>query len=233
MVNFKRHILLPLLLATGLCAPSNLMADDQDFATDLSLGIKKDLTKRLDFSLGAGARLKNNSSELDRFSAEGGFSVAAIKKWVDLDAGYVFIADWNGPEDEYYSYRHRYNIGLDLYHKLGKRLTWDVRCKWQSSYRSEKMKTYKWDPKDYIRVRGGLDYKIKGLPLNAYASAEAFCSTNNPDGNDLDNMRYNLGVKYHLNKKNTFDLGFQVDDEMHVSKPKDRFMLCVGYKFKL
>lgn len=232
MANKKRHILFPLLLAAGLCNTNFAMADEQDFATDINVSAKKDITKKLNAEIGGGIRFKNNTSELDRLSAEGGISFAAIKKWLDLEANYVFLADWNGQEDQYYSYRHRYSLGADVYHKVSKRLTMDFRAKWQSTFRVENMKTYKWNPKDYIRLKLGGDYKIKGLPLLPHASVESFLTTNNPDGNVMDDLRYNLGVKYNLNKKNTLDLSFQIDDEMNVSKPKDRFMLCLGYKYK-
>lgn len=231
MDKIKRHLLLPLLLAGSLYS-TNTLAQEQDFATDLTVGVKKGLTKRLDVDVAGGVRFSNNSSELDRLSAEGGFSVVAIKKWLDFDAGYVFIADWNGADKQYYTYRHRYNLGLDLYHKLSKRLNADLRVKWQSTYRVETDKTYKYNPKDFLRLKLGADYKIKKTPLYPYVSAEGFFSTNNPDGDNLVDMRYNLGVKYHISKHHGLDVGLQIDDEMNVSNPDTRFMLCVGYKFK-
>ena len=45
-------------------------------------------------------------------------------------------------------------------------------------------------------------------------------------------LRYRIGAKYQLNRHNAFDLGFQIDDEMNVGNPEDRFMLCIGYKYK-
>lgn len=232
MDKLKRHILLPLLLATGLCCPTTLLADDQDFATDLGVAAKVGITKRLDAEFGGGARFCNNSSELDRLSAEGGVGYAVIKKWLDLEAGYSFIADWNGGSKQYYTYRHRYSVGLDLYHKVYTRLNMDLRVKWQSTYRSTQYKTYAQNPKDYLRIKLGADYKIKGKNIYPYLSAESFVTTNSIDGNGLVDMRYRIGGKYHLNKHNAFDLGFQIDDEMNVGKPEDRFMLCVGYKYK-
>lgn len=229
----KQHLLLSVALLSGLCYPTTISAaEDQDFATDINVGAKKSLNKRIDVELGGGARLKNNSTELDRLSAEGGVGVTLLKKWLDFGAGYVFIADWNGRDDNYYSYRHRYDLGLDLYHKVTRRLEMDLRLKWQSTFRVETEKSYKWNPKNYLRLKLGGDYKVPKYPVNAYMSVEGFYSANNPDGNTIDDMRYNLGAKYHLNKRNTFDLGFQIDQEINVSKPSNRFMLCVGYKHK-
>ena len=232
MDKLKRHILLPLLLATGLLAPSSLLADEQDFATDLGIGAKVGITKRLDAELGGGARLCNNSSELDRLSAEGGFGYAVIKKWLDLEAGYCFFADWNGGSKQYYTYRHRYSIGLDLSHKVFTRMEMDLRVKWQSTYQSTKMKTYAQNPKDLLRIKRGAEHKLKGIYLFPYLSAESFFTTNSINGNDLVDMRYRVGLKYQMNKHNTFDLGFQIDDEMNVGNPEDRYMLCAGYKYK-
>lgn len=232
MDKLKRHILLPLLLATGLLAPSSLLADEQDFATDLGIGAKVGITKRLDAELGGGARLCNNSSELDRLSAEGGFGYAVIKKWLDLEAGYCFFADWNGGSKQYYTYRHRYSLGFDLKHKVYSRLEMDLRVKWQSTYQSTKMKTYAQNPKDLLRIKIGAEHKLKGIYLFPYLSAESFFTTNSINGNDLVDMRYRVGLKYQMNKHNTFDLGFQIDDEMNVGNPEDRYMLCAGYKYK-
>ncbi len=226
-----RNIVALLLLAIGVFSPALLHADEQDFASDFSFGVKHDLTKRLGIDAAFGARFANNSQNLDRLSVEGGISANAIPKWLDLEVGYVYIADWNC-HDDYFSHRHRYSLGVDLGHKLTKRLSTDLRCKWQSTYKKQDGKSFKWDPKDYLRIRLGFDYKIKKLPLYPHVSAEAFWTTNCPDGDHLENMRYVAGVKYKVTKRNTIDLGFQYDDEMNVANPKDRGMVFLGYKFK-
>lgn len=232
MGKFHQHFLLPLLLAAGLCHSSLSVADEQDFATDVAVGVKKDINKRWDADVAAGLRLRNNSSELDRFSAEAGVGYTAIKKWLDVEAGYVFLADWNGEDDQYYTFRHRYSVGAKLYHKVTPRLTLGFRPKWQSTFRQETMKTYKWNPKNYMRYRVEAEYKLPRVPLVPRVSAEVFGQVNNPEGNVVDDVRYSIGLKYSLNRNNAFDLGFQVDDERNVKAPQDRFMLCVGYKYK-
>ena len=232
MDKLKRHILLPFLVAFGLLVPATLSADEQDFATDYGVAAKVGITKRFDAEFGGGARLRNNSSELDRISAEGGFGYAVIKKWLDFEAGYCFFADWNGGSKQYYTYRHRYSLGFDLKHKVYSRLEMDLRVKWQSTYQSTKYKTYAQNPKDLLRIKAGAEQKIKGIYLFPYVSAEAFVTTNSINGNDLVDMRYRVGAKYQLNMHNAFDLGFQIDDEMNVGNPEDRCMLCIGYKYK-
>ena len=157
MDKLKRHILLPFLVASGLLVPATLSADEQDFATDYGVAAKVGVTKRFDVELGGGARLRNNSSELDRLSAEGGFGYAVIKKWLDFEAGYCFFADWNGGSKQYYTYRHRYSLGVDLKHKVYSRLEMDLRVKWQSTYQSTKYKTYAQNPKDLLRIKAGAE----------------------------------------------------------------------------
>ena len=220
------------LLTLSFCNTAGATDRGQDFATNLELAVKKGLTKRFDLQASGSARAANNSSELDRLTVGGGFDVVLVKKWLSLGVEYTYLADWNGQDKQYFTHRHRYNVSLDLEHKVTRRISMGLRPKFVSTYKVEEYKSYKKNPKDYFRLRYQIEYKMPKLPLTPYASAEAWWTTNDPDGDHFENMRYVAGLNYKLSKKHAFDIGFQIDNEYNVKKPSDRFMLCAGYKFK-
>lgn len=231
MVDIKKHIK-RLLIATTLILTSPMAnADDKDFATDINAEIEKDITKKWGVSVGEGLRLRNNDHNLDRL----GTSVSTdyeVLKWLKVGAGYEFLADWNGYDKQYFTYRNRWNISAGGKYKFNKRLNAGLKAKFQQTYRCETYKTYSQYHKDYVRVKVEGEYKIKKKPLYTHLSVETFYFCNSIDGNTIDDIRYLAGVTYKPSKKHSVDLSFQIDDEMNVANPEDRFMLCASYKFK-
>lgn len=233
MVNLKKHIRHLLLSASLISLPLCAMADDKDFATDLGLGIEKGITKHWDVSLEEDLRLNNNDHNLDRWGSALSTSYEVLPKWLKVSAEYDFLADWNGYGKDYFTYRHRWSIGAGVKHNaFVKRLDLSFKAKFQQTFRTETYKSYAWNPKDYLRMKVGIDYKIKKTPFSPYLQAEMFYSLNNDEGNTIDNMRYTGGVTYKISKHHSIDVAFQIDNAMNVADPEDRYMLCAFYHYK-
>ena len=231
MANLRKHILALALGCLSLGNFADAWADDKDFATDVNVEVEKDITKKWGIGVGGELRMNNNSTSVDKLAASVG-SDYELTKWLKIGAGYEFINDWNGPEKDFFTRRHRWNVSASYKHKFTKRINAGLKLKYQQTFRSEEYKTYSQPRKDYVRAKIDGEYKIKGMPLYTHLSAEMFYFCNSNDGNTIDDIRYNAGVTYKINKHNSVDLSFQIDDEMNVSNPEDRFMLCASYKYK-
>ena len=55
----------------------------------------------------------------------------------------------------------------------------------------------------------------------------------NPDGDNIDNMRYTLGLEFPLAKKLDLDTYFRMSQEMNVKNPVNLYLMGVNQKWNL
>lgn len=224
-----RYIKILALSLMSCCVAMNASADEQDFGLNVGVAVSKKISKRFDVGLEEEVRTKENSKQLDRLATGLDAAFQLVPKIVKVGVGYTFIADYD--ERNGFSLRHRMVGQVSAKHKIH-RLEMSLRGRYQLTYRDESVKSYKWNPKSYVRGKFELSYKLPKVSLTPFVSAEVFYPLNNYKGNAIDNVRYEVGGEYKFNKKNSVSLAFRYDDEMNVANPKDLFKLCAGYRFK-
>lgn len=80
-----------------------------------------------------------------------------------------------------------------------------------------------------LRSRLQVEYDIKGVPFEPYASVEMH---NDLNGFGIKKMRYTIGGDYKINKKHSVGLYYRYQDFTGSDEGESTHILGVGYKFK-
>ena len=85
------------------------------------------------------------------------------------------------------------------------------------------------DPKDRFVLRSKLtvEYNVKGIPLNPFASIDYGCGLNYT----ANKWKYSVGADYTINKQHKFTLYYRFQTEDDDDEPNGH-MLGMGYKIK-
>ena len=86
------------------------------------------------------------------------------------------------------------------------------------------------DPKDrfVLRSKFTVEYNVKGIPLNPFASIDYGCGMNYT----ANKWKYSVGADYTINKKHKLTLCYRFQTEDDDDEPNGH-MLGLGYKIKL
>lgn len=217
--------MLILLLLTGA---GKIYAQSDDFGVWTTVGASKELFSKFEASVEGDFRTHDNAGTIDRWSGGVGLS---YKPWDFLKVGgeYVYIR-YNHTRRGWET-GHRYNIYAAGSYKWN-RFTLSLRERYQHTYRKGVPATNtSANPKDILRSRLQLAYRLKQSAFQPYASMELFHRLNDPQDNGLDKIRYTLGLEYELNKRSTFNMYYRYqtvrDDD------SDLHILGIGYSIRL
>jgi hypothetical protein len=227
-MKMKISILVLIVLISGsflICS-----AQENDFGSWVSFGISKDLSKKISLEGEEEIRIFKNFSEIDRFATSFG-GVLSIVKGVKAGVGYSWIYD-HDVKDTGWENRHRIFAYLQGKADLG-RLTFTLREKFQMTYYDKTEDDYDFSPQNYLRSRLAVAYDIKGSKIRPYLAAEMHYQLNNPEGNEIDNMRYTLGSEFPLSKKLDLDTFVRLNQELNVKKPENLYLLGISLNFDL
>lgn len=92
-----------------------------------------------------------------------------------------------------------------------------------------KKKTIKSKHSNVLRSRLQVEYDIKGVPFEPYASVEVY---NDLDGFNFKKMRYTIGGDYKINKQHSIGMYYRFQDFFGEEKDESSHILGLGYKFK-
>jgi hypothetical protein len=157
-------------------------------------------------------------------------------------------------DERYWRNRHRTSLGLSASYSPNKR--WSFQLKETVQYNhycredSINQYEYRWDenddgdkylpapdidrksvdPKDrfVLRSKFTVEYNVKGIPLNPFASIDYGCGMNYT----ANKWKYSVGADYTVNKKHKFTLYYRFQTEDDDDEPNGH-MLGLGYKIKL
>ena len=158
----------------------------------------------------------DESFDIDKYLLETELSYKPIKD-LSLSGSYRFVS--NPRDTKATEYLHRFALTAE-YSKSIKR--------WEPSFRI-KYTNYTEDAFDgeFLRYRAKLEYDIKNFKLTPYIRAEGFHDLSQ---DELYKMRYALGGKYKLNKKNSVRIGYMLD--YYLQDYRNKHILTIGYNFK-
>lgn len=231
-------------------------AEGDDFGLWSEVNVEKKIDSHWDVAAGAELRLRDNASEIQRWSA--GLDVSyKISKWLKISAGYSLLSDNNYKVStkqkvaDYYGQRHRFNLSLTGSKDFG-RLSLSLRERWQYTYRPAKSvwrhyaeghqfagqyadfdddgeptkHTFDGKAKNVWRNRLQLKYKLT-KQWRPYVSAESYTAK------ALEKMRYSLGTEFRINKQHSFDVKYLFQDiRSNDNDETDSHIIGLGYTYK-
>lgn len=227
-----------------------------DFGVWSEVNVEKKINSRWDIGASAELRMRDDASEVDRWSA--GIDVSyKVAKWLKASAGYSFLNDniykvsTKQKVADYYGQRHRFNISLTGSQDFG-RLSVTLRERWQYTYRPEKSvwryyaeglpyagknadlddddvpykHTFDSKAKNVWRNRLQLKYKLT-KQWRPYVNAETYVAKS------WEKTRYSLGTEFRINKQHSFDVKYLFQDiRSNDNDETDSHIIGLGYTYK-
>lgn len=201
-----------------------------DFGASLSFELQKDLTRKITLSAEEEVRLKSNiDNGFERSMTSLGLDYSIIAKRLKVGAYYCFMYRYNS--DRFYETRHRVFVSASYKQPLGDFvLSW--RGRFQRTYRDESVGEYKINPKYVLRNKVDVDYIIFGSPWTPFVSADFSNTTNDPMGNELYRIRYQVGTSWRMNRTDYMKFFVRYDQNL-IFKDPDILSIGVGYEIRL
>lgn len=228
-------------IAMGVLICSSMWSKAQssnDFGIWSNIEIEKKINKKWSMNGEVELRTRENSSEIGRWGLALGGDYSIVKG-VKAGAAYQFIY-FHDIEYSDFQPRHRFICYLQGRKKWGN-FSFSLRERVQVTTKDDsdrikasgKTDTYKMNPEWSWRNKIKVAYDIPACKFTPSVAFESFYQLNNPDGNSFDGLRYTVSLAYKLSKKHAFDLFGLLDKEINVNNPTNRYILGVGYAYKL
>lgn len=234
----------------AFCSMATAVVAQSDFGVWMDAGVEKKIDKHWTIEGEIGARSRNNSKEMDRYSVAVGTDYK-LNRYLKFSAAYNLLYDHRGGTETYHkngtvnkiipSYwwpRHRFQAAVTGSYSFGS-LGLSLREMYQYTYRPKASeKKYDTDTDEWediksksshlLRSRFQMTYRIKHTPLTPFASAEAF----HGEGG-LQKMRYTVGSNISITKQHDLKLYYRFqnvwdDDD---DEPKSH-IFGIGYTYK-
>lgn len=206
--------------------PFYSIAQEKDAGLWVSVTAEKKVSSFLDVELSQEFRFYENITELGSAFSEASFQYKIFRKF-RVSADYRFIQSRR--LDDTYRLRHRYAFSLTYIYDIN-RFSFRIREKFQSRYTEVYASDDGKIPKNILRTRLMIAYDLKKR-YEPFVAGEVYYQLNNPEGNELDKIRYRIGVDYELNKYHSLSIGYLIDQETHQNNPLTDYVFDIGYKF--
>lgn len=227
---------------------SSYAQSDDDFGFWTSVGVKKELVSNLDAEAEAEFRTRDGFGDVDRWTIGAGLDYKLFS-FLKADAGYKYIRNHHDNETtkkgnyipSYWQNKHR------AYFSLTGKVKWDrlefsLRERYQYTYRSA-LSVPKYDDegdrksdeeitgkgKSVLRSRFEVEWDIRKSSFTPYVSIEMYNSIS--DSWDHEKMRYMVGSKYKINKKNSLNIFYLYQDESDDDEASGH-AIGIGYTYK-
>ncbi|MBC8618557.1 MULTISPECIES: DUF2490 domain-containing protein [Parabacteroides] len=220
---------LKILFFTASLLTIHTLSAQDDLGSSLSADITKRIIPGLNLSLEEDFRLRDNLSEVDRFSTTLELS---YKPWKFLKLGGAYNLINYNHETKGWEVRHRYYFFATGSYRIN-RFTVSLRERFQSTYRVGVKETSKRaNPKLYLRSRLEVEYDIRNCKFEPFASVELYNTLNDPQGNKMNKLKYTAGSKYKLNKRNSLQLYYRYVNFKDDDEGNGKHMIGLGYSYK-
>jgi len=195
--------------------------------TSLELGYKID--KNWDIGLEGQLRLKENLEEIDEYFTQ--FTIRReVFKGFRLGVGLRYIRE-NDNRGNVVGYENhfRFHIDASYRHKLG-----PLRIGYRLRYQDKNELGVTTEEGDFglrrIRFKTGLEYKIKGWPLDPEFTAEIFSRFQKEENTEIDKYRLSLATSYDLKKAGSIGVFYRFEGSIG-EEVKDKLNI-IGLKYK-
>lgn len=223
-MNPKKHsVLLSILLLIVITCS----AQTRDAGLWLGIKLEKKIHNWAELSLSEEIRFNENFHELGTAFTE----MAWSSGWHSgFNAGIAYRFIQKRLLDDSYELRHRYHLELSYRYKFNRSLSLTLRERFQNQYKDVNRMADEITKEYALRSKLSLKYTpFKKISFDG--SLEVYYQLNNPAGNEIDNLRYSVGTEYKLSKKQSLELYYLIDQELHVKDPWTSYILGLGYTF--
>lgn len=213
-----------------LCFKSQAQQGATITTSDLELWTGAELnyqaTDKLSLGLEQQLRLRNNASEVDQYFTEFNLKKEVNKSFY-YSLGFRYIRD-NDQQGDIQAYENNFRYNLDLGYKQNiNKLKLNYRLRYQRRNELGISIAEGDEPRNYMRLKVGADYKIKNWKLDPSFSTELFYNMNQGEG--FDKFRLTLGTKYKIKKVGALLPFYRLERELGATYPKNTYIL--GFKF--
>ena len=240
-------------IRTGMFIAALMMAAEvraqSNFGVWMDAGVEKKLGKHWTLEGELGARTRNDSKEMDRYSLGVGADYR-LNKYLKFSAGYSLLYDHRGGTQTYHkdgsvnkitpTYwwpRHRFVVGATGSYRFGN-LGLSLRETYQYTYRPKAAsKKYDTDTEEWedvkskrqslLRSRLQLTYRLRRTPLTPFGSVELYHGDSG-----LLKTRYTLGSNIQIAKCHSLKLYYRYQDlRGDDDDDLDTHVLGIGYTY--
>lgn len=191
------------------------------------IGLKGDITKKLNWGLELNTRFGSNGLETY-------FPQATLKykvtKWFSPSMDYraIFDQEKNGN----YSFSNRLNFNANFKY-LVDRFTFAGRIRYQYAFnRIQAINEYNVEFDQAIRIKPEITYDINNSVFSPIVSVEFFYDPNyGPYGQRFTKYRAFAGIELELDGPHSISFGYILDQKIQVPNPKTRHILSLSYSY--
>lgn len=200
-----------LLLTPALLAQET----ENEFQARTAFDASFKLAKRLKWDIAPELRFEDQF-KLDRAQLESELEYKAFD-FLSVGARYQFIINYRDKKDT--EYLNRYMLSATFNHDFDR---------WEPSFRlSYTDYTDDNDASSFLRYKGALAYNIKDCKLTPEVAIQGYHDLTN---SDWYKVRYEVGFKYKLCKRNSIGIYYKLD--YYLNELRNRHILDIGYKLK-
>lgn len=220
----NKRITIPIVFLM-MSAFTGLMAQTNDAQLWMSAEIEKKLTPKLSLHFSEEMRMNENITEAGTIFSDLGVSYD-LAKGLNLSANYRFTDKRR--LDDTYSNRHRYYFDL-TYKYAPKPVIISLRARVQSQYTDFLTSENGKIPENYERTRLKVAFDF-GKRYRPYLASEMYVPLNgNITSLMIDCMRYQAGIDYKFNQRNSITAFYMVQKEINVAAPETDYVVGLGY----
>lgn len=213
------------ILFLVLCVPS-VLAVESDFGGMFNITFRKKICKPLDFQLQQNLWVNRDFTRYERYMPIVGLDYAVWRNYLKANLLYFYL---NQQMSDYeIKNRHRYQVGLTGAYAF-KHISLSLCTRFESTYTvGVENPSNKW--RNRLQLNFIISEQSKWKP---FINADFFHFLNNPKGNDLERIWYDLGVEYQVDKNNCIELKVR-EEQMLTTCPKQlNTMFGISYKVRI
>lgn len=221
MINKLLIIFLFVFSAASISAQEqgNSPVGQKDFQLWLDAGLNYKLNKRFDLSFEAAYRRDNNLADVNENYVELQLKSDPYKFLV-LSGGYR-LSGW------FEQFLVNRLFAYARFSAKANRFRFQYRLRYDYNF-SQSLSEL---PRN-LRNKLKIEYRTKKFPLDPYIAYELFFRTNLQD-RKLSQQRFDLGVDYSINKKNSLKAYYRYQQQLNAIAPKQNFILGISYSYDL
>ncbi len=226
MIFYKRKHIIFLYSAVNILAASQLSSQENDFVAWAGVNFEKKVSDKLKAGFETEIRLNENISQMDQIHSDIGLSYE-ISNNIKIGGYYRYTREYI-TDGNYFGNCHRYYVDLSFKYPVN-RFTIAYRARFQSEYAEMYSSENGFVPEYYNRDKFVIRYNIRKNPVSPFASCELFYQLNNPDGNEIDKLRYAAGIEYKINNDSNIDLYLMMQQQVNKNDPVRLFIIGTTY----
>ncbi|MFZ4399468.1 MAG: DUF2490 domain-containing protein [Bacteroidales bacterium] len=201
--------------------------NDAQIWTEVKIDHK--LNRKFTSYLDAGLRFSENITETGLAYSEIGLDYKINKSW-ELSGGYRYAS--KRKNEDYYSVRHRFNLDLTLkksYYLFNFQLRTRAEMQYKDVFTSVNgsIPDYQWRNK--LQLKYNFTKKFK--PFIYLESYTSFSASTYTQYLDITKMKYCLGTEYKINKRNSIECYYLIQQEYHQKNPYNYFVYGITYNY--